>query len=615
MFTLKSYDFCVPHGMIKLAEGIVIHEYKDLFSDIRLPELPPRSIDDLLSVIESGRFSEISVLEWISLLDNKKAWDLQHKDLIAHSDNLIWDAAKKNNGLRYLLYWRLCLHFDNNPTQLSEGLTFTFKKIYKNLISIDEIRTKIIYGISENEVGYFCSLVFKERQSPSAILKGLGLPSKLEFCNNIIKNLPIFWLSNNSGFSTNDIIELAESLTVQDQDLFYDSLLINTPIESIKEIRVLANKIIAIYSPFDLDSRFNRLSTISKSRLKDIIGLMSFEHFSELVKGLVSPLVAIKLGLQDWDIRQLSSRVSFWSNYHKKLLSFHVFIPDLTYKLLHDEGYIAKDISVSVLNEGASEICVLEFDEYYILEFLRGNSSGTRIINKQSLFDNSGHGWRNFIYQGQLESIPYVCEHDHVIFWQKSCEKMLREVFKITPNEELKKFLISEKTPAGKPFYQNYSFDDGLPLLTREQISKREEALNKLRKNIGASRKLYLSDDPIYSQLIDEIINIFSIVLEKHKCWIGYSRENGWVYLDRRLSQNIPSSKLLKLYILSEQRYIQLDKKSWVAPQYLWGPVYFEEVIEFKRSCMKFFEALKGLPNNTVVNEFNNVLNKLEEHS
>ncbi len=74
-----------------------------------------------------------------------------------------------------------------------------------------------------------------------------------------------------------------------------------------------------------------------------------------------------------------------------------------------------------------------------MVEFLRGASSETRIFNNNEwnarrLFEADGLSLDDIRAMSQLDV------HDHVIFWQYFCEKLLRTKFKVYPNTNIPYF-------------------------------------------------------------------------------------------------------------------------------------------------------------------------------
>lgn len=472
-------------GMLKLAKSIDSELDELLFKDVRLPELPPRDITTILNLAEAGLHAEISVLEWISLLNGKEHWDSTHFNQERSSNQLIWQLACRNHGLRYLLYWRLALHLDGHDVSFPRGLIRQFQHFQQNLLEVDKLRTSLLAGMYSGDTASLCRSTLSLRMLPSAVLAKCGLPAQVAFSQKALKELARYWVEHAKEFDAEVLFTVVSKLKPADKDTFFSSALVDIPSGQLEQHKALVNKIISAYSPYVKDSRFAKLSQAAQQVVRDLIGAMSFGDFSKLIAKLTKPEVANKLGLEEREIRQLNSRVAFWSNYQSRFLGFSVYLPSATYTLLKQLNFHTDDMVFHQLCDASCEVCVLEFENHYVLEFLRGGSSGVRIIDKNSqeaqLLKNVG----SVSSQQQLEAIPFLAEHDHLKYWQNSCEQMLRRRFAIIPDLNLRRFVINDN------FVMDYSSKNGLPLLTFEKQLERAKILATYFKRINSSFKTF----------------------------------------------------------------------------------------------------------------------------
>lgn len=600
-------------GMLNLASGINQQHDDILFKDVKLPELPPRDIDTILRLAEAGHSAEISVLEWITLLNGKEKWDSLHAGRARSSNQLIWHTAIENHGLRYLLYWRIVLFFDGQDNSLAKGLVQLFKEFQSDLIQIDRQRTALISGFQSKSYDQLCRLTLSLKATPKHVLVKCGLPGRTLFCDAAIKELPRFWHKNSADVSVSALLAVAKKLTIPEQDKFFSAALTDIPAESLKDQKALVSEIFAKYLPNKRDSRYLQLTPHAKSVIQELIGLMSFYDFKRLIDKLTSPESSKKLQLTDWEIRQLHARVSFWSNYQTRFISFVVFIPIPTFSLLKQLNFNVDDGTLREMSNATCEICVIEFENYFVMEFLRGSNSGARVIDKKEPRSSLLKENNILINQRQLESIVYCAEHDHLIYWQKSCEQMLRSEFGITPNSGLKKFLITSQSQNGKPFYQEYSFQHGLPHLTHEQMSKRYEAISKSRMHLSRAHKFYGDSDFIGYEQATKLEEICRDVLAKYEYWIGFSKTHGWVTLDRREPQNMAGSTRFRFFKLSNRTFIECNKNEWTNPEFYWAPGYLTKVLKYSElndACNQLISLLKHVNSQDILKAFINVMPK-----
>lgn len=515
-------------GMLKLAKSIDSELDELLFKDVRLPELPPRDITTILNLAEAGLHAEISVLEWISLLNGKEQWDSTHFNQERSSNQLIWQLACRNHGLRYLLYWRLALHLDGHDVSFPRGLIRQFQHFQQNLLGADKLRTSLLVGMYSGETASLCKSTLSLRMLPSAVLAKCGLPAQVTFSQKALKALARYWVEHAKQYDAEVLFSVVSKLKAEDKDTFFSSALVDIPSGQLEQHKALVNKIISTYSPYVKDSRFAKLSHAAQQVVRELIGAMSFGDFSKLITKLTEPAVAEKLGLEDWEIRQLNSRVAFWSNYQSRFLGFSVYLPSATYTLLKQLNFQTDDILFHQLGDASCEVCVLEFENHFVLEFLRGGSSGVRIIDKHNREAQVLKKVGAITSQQQLEAIPFLAEHDHLIYWQNACEKLLRTSFKLTPSEKVKKFLLTQRDKNGNPFYQEYSNVKGLPKLSTVQLLEREESLRSYRRKSSKIKQDRSEPTQEISENLKNIINYFSSD-KTSGGWFGYSEKFGWL--------------------------------------------------------------------------------------
>lgn len=611
LINLNFPDIPAASGMHKLSRSIDSRLDTLLFKDVRLPELPPRDITTILDLAEAGLDSEISVLEWISLLNGKELWDNRHVNKEHSSNKLIWQVACRNHGLRYLLFWRLALHLDGQDVSFPRGLIRQFQHFQRNLLEVDKLRTSMLVGMYSGDTASLCKSTLSLRMLPSAVLAKCGLPAQVTFSQKSLKELARYWVEHAEHFDADVLFTVVSKLKVEDKDTFFSSALVDIPSGRLEQHKALVSKIISTYSPYVKDSRFSKLSQVAQQVVRDLIGAMSFGDFSKLITKLTQPAVAEKLGLEEWEIRQLNSRVAFWSNYQSRFLGFSVFLPTSTYTLLKQLNFHTDDMLFHQLNNASCEVCVLEFEKHYVLEFLRGGSSGVRIIDKHSQTAQVLKSTNNVSSQQQLEAIPFLAEHDHLIYWQNACEKLLRTTFNLTPNERVKKFLITHKDKNGHPFYQDYSSTKGLPKLSAVQLLEREESLRNYRRK--SSKFTQDKSEPIQDifENLKDIIKFFSS--EKTSGgWFGYSEKFGWLIEVGGSSSGLVLQRLDSGSTITVTNY-ELNGSLYIdVLNYLNG---LHNVDDLRKAYFKLESVVDKIPITSIRNSLSNIIKKTKHGS
>ena len=470
----------IPDKMIHLAQGLDAQYGDSCFKDITLPFLPPRDIDVLLQLIQLESTLDLSILEWISLLDNKQAWDNSNPNQSYETNKLIWECANRNAGLRHILLWRLALYLDGKSVDIPKGLAKQFSTAKYN-IKISKPKMNAIESLISNQYGLFCDEMLRLLITPQKLMQKLGLPRDIDKLELALKQLPIRWIRfSKVVIDESRFIRIVDQLEVEKQDIVYSSLLENSKTSQLTEHTSLLNNLRALYSPLATKSRYSKLSNKARDTLHDLLGVLSFNEFKDLIENLTTGDTARTLNLSDQEINQLNKRVSFWSNYQSRFLSFRVFLPNNTYNLLLQKNKISDSYIMTKMQGVAdSEVCILEFEGYFIVEFLRGRGrkSSLRVLKKNASHQELLKSEKNTVTQDELEALQSLEQHDHLYCWQNSCEKMLRTKYKIYPNSSLKRFLISSATQTSNAVRFPYSRATGLPPLSRKNADERKLSL------------------------------------------------------------------------------------------------------------------------------------------
>ena len=464
--------------LTSLASKLNLSDRKVSFGDIVIPKIPPRNITAILDLMNSGRDHEISTLEWITLLGGKEQWDIENRDKEVATNNNIWEASVNNESLRRILFWRFVQFLGDNNTNFPSGLSRRFKQFETKLLGVAKHKTLVTKGLMAEDYSHLCKLMLTLKTDLSNVMKQCGLPFSKQNNQPVIRSLPKYSLSDKSNFDPSNLLDIAHRLNQDNKNCLYSAVLEDIPTDKLAGIPLLVRVLKSDYSPYAENSQHHELSDVAKSRLLKLIGAMSFNDFKQLVDILTSESGKSKLGLGDREVNQLSKRISFWSNYQPKILSFKAFVPQATYHLFEERKINLSELSITKLSTGAQcEVCALEFNKYFVVELLRGSNSGVRVFEKDTILPLLSPSNNEQVNLELLESLPYLAEHDHLFLWQNSCEEMLRTKYNIAPDKTLKDFLIDTKTESGNPFTKKYTQSIGLPPLNKKQVAEREDAL------------------------------------------------------------------------------------------------------------------------------------------
>lgn len=400
-----------------------------------VPSYPPLRLSQILKLIENGNAEAISVLEWLSVLqDDFSAFDGEELNRIC---SLIWKAVSENDRLSRMAFYMAGLYLEGQVTKFPKELISTMPFARPLLRGRNVNRVSWLIAINENLYSNCVAMALNGKRTPFEYSKELGLPASLLNRKHFIKHiLPLmhtiktkqgrdWFLSCLSQMTRRECMELTESLLI-DYATLHESLT-----DWLEENCL----------PSSNSTMWYELSSQSRQILNEKFRLNNFYTLEMLIEEMCSSTNAKSLPLSDRDIRQLNSRANFWSNYSEKISQTRLLIP---YKVAE---YVTTEVQMqnaerkvlpNELGEDA-EVCILNIGNRIIVEVLRGNASEIRIFdasdrNKQRLFQDN-----NISLKG-IRQMACSCIHDHVKAWQFFCEQMLRTQHDVLPNENTTKF-------------------------------------------------------------------------------------------------------------------------------------------------------------------------------
>lgn len=467
------------------AHKLTDSKYVGLFDDLILPEVPPRTVNRLLSLLREGNGNLISILEWINLFDTQDLLADFNINDATQLKNLIWENIRKNSSIRHIALWRMCLYFDSNRQVLPARLLSNYKNDLETLLDIDGQKAKIVLAIADKSPELLARYSLKSSLKPEHLLIKFGLPFKLSIAKSATSKIEEVLAKINFHKYEQNYLKILEGYSLNDRDHAVVRLINKITTSTIEKSNYLLDFIKNNYAPTAANTRWSHLCLETQQKLRELLGAAWFGDFKKFIFQITTPKIAQALRLEDREIKQLKSRVTFWSNYQSRFHSFKIFLPLKTATIIRNLGVNIPEHSIVsgfLDDRKETELCVLEFDNYLIVEHLRGGSSGVTFyekseLNKDVLLNNGELKVRD------LNMLSFEFEHDHLIFWQNSCEHLLRNVLGITPDKSKKQFLIVDSDKSEERFYQKYDRKSGLPPLSQEKQRKRADALKSRKQN------------------------------------------------------------------------------------------------------------------------------------
>jgi hypothetical protein len=470
----------VPHSMLYLANRLQNAEDEFIFGDIVLPQLPPRQPAEIVALLKKGAANKISLLEWINLFQSHEYFSALYRAETIQVFALIWAELGCNEKLRRIALWRICQDFNGQPSMMPGELLKDCLTPLKH-IQADKPRQTLMATIAvvENNAEKVADYSLSLAKTPSSLFAYLRLPSRLSILNDAKESLEEVLGSKGIEDYSAHYITIIECYSELDRDQAVQRMLNFFSKETLTNSGQLLRFLKHNYAPSVKETRWQYLDSNAQSSLREIIGSAWFGDFKKFIFQLTSPKLAEALNFNDYDIRQLRSRVTFWSNYQTRFHSFKVFLPLRTAQIIQNTGLtlpengIVEDFTNS---RKETELCILEFEDHIVVEYLRGDSSALQVFSKANQ-QLTSKLLANKLRIEELKKIHHIKDHDHLYYWQNSCEKMLRQEFNIYPDNNLKYFEIVASDGVTKGVGKRYDGRRGLPPLDAVQLKKREQAL------------------------------------------------------------------------------------------------------------------------------------------
>jgi hypothetical protein len=473
---LPSLPEVNANALMKLAgnDGNNIFETPSLPVGVSKSQVISRfNLDEIIQDIENHQTENITALEWIHCIYNKGKWDAQNPDKSISTSETLWKAAEKNPWLKQRLFWNLVFNY-NGKEVLASSLVKTY-----SVFSPQDSRDKTILSIiksfhGEKPIIQLIQLCWQQLLTPHELFFQHHLPSKIsiiEKCLTIVVN-QFTKITYPNERQIDWLLKCFEEMNKEQQVKAVESLLTQVNPKLGTEQLKLIDWLRQYYGSSNCNSRWNELSSEAKAAMRKWIGAVSYQDFQNLVS-----LILDRIHLAEREPNRLKSRSEFWSNYSDHFERIRILLPQSSVNIL---GNYLNHQDVSILlydSSDATEICIFDFGDWFVVEFFRGKGSETRIFKKDAETEQQ-------LFNSQLSIKKLRCLdsnnaiHDHVFCWQYFCEQWLRQR-NILPNKGTERF-------KGLPYqYSKYNTQTGLPKPSYENMRKRDRSLEYWKQDIA----------------------------------------------------------------------------------------------------------------------------------
>lgn len=434
---------------------------------------PPRSLHQILKIIENDAAEAITIMEWLKVFKASDDWRFNNKADETRACLLVWTAISKNNSVSQIAFFKSALALDLNDNSFPLPLIETATVAKPCLNSLDKKKVNWIEALRTSDYLSCAIFVYSSNLTVKQYIYSLGLPDATQYINQVCMELvnciahDLTDLSENWLFrcmqeapSTGLKVELCNSYLGLDPEFIK-----NDELDTWFEINCL---------PDSENSYFFKLNDHSKRSLKKLYNFSEFYKFIDLVTLMSRPKIANALKVTDEEIKQLKSRVDFWSNYSERFIQVKLLIPAKTGMLLKHFNQTLDNYSLLTSDDSEnSEVCIFEFENTLVVEIFRG------VLSEIRFFEKSDRNVQRLLLSDSL-SIAEIRNmvqddiHDHVVLWQYFCEKSLRTKMNILPNEGLEFFAGLPKKIAKYSWGMKAPLAKPLPLLLRDRKEQLE---------------------------------------------------------------------------------------------------------------------------------------------
>ncbi|HCG6610342.1 TPA: hypothetical protein NJ223_002250 [Vibrio parahaemolyticus] len=439
-----------------------------------LPSFPPKTLLQIVNLVDAGRADEISIFEWLEVTENTDQWTELTDDQTLDACRAIWMAICCTPVLGDIAFFKVALAIDGKPSSIVPQLLETMS-IVRTVNGLDELCSEKIdwlLSLQAQQYRELANVCWNANLTPYYKTKWLRLPLANTYLTQIQQEVcSVIDPQSYDEESDNWLYECFLSLqTTKDRIAFCEHFILRF---SKSAYSYLCGKMIEERClPFNEDCYWYLLRESAKEKLKNQFGLSNYYELHGISRLLSQDNTEDALGFDEQKRRQIHSRTMFWSNYTKHFKRIRALLPESSFHYIAQfNNGLPPFVDILAPSESQdSEVYIFELSKLIVVEFLRGGLSETRFFNAtdwnlKRLFDSRE------LSIDDIRSLSQQEVHDHLVGWQYFCEKLLRMKFKLTPTTDKPYF---KGLP---PSVNSYSEAKGLLLAPDSKMMTERKAL------------------------------------------------------------------------------------------------------------------------------------------
>lgn len=478
---MKSSGFSFTQPKIPGINSIDKMPFDDFYNmgldKVALPSFPPKSLREIIALVDNNKSHKISVLEWLDIVENYQQWQCLSDDEQYNACRAVWQAICVDLTLGDIAFFKAGLAVDGHSSNMVKMLieTMSIVRDIPNLNKLSKQRLDWLLALKQQDFNTLALMCYQSNVIPYAMIRQLRLPKS----NRYEKKLSPYIIHqvNEEKITEKDQIWLLSNfdalVTTQECIVFCEELINTFNKASIPKLisQLIQEKCL----PTQNETYWYNLQEKTKDILKKRFTISSYYELTAISRILSHENTELDLGFEDHQRRQIHSRTMFWSNYSSRFNRVRALLPNKIYRYVETKF---KGLSSQIEcfdQDGAqeqSEVFIFELSNIIVVEFLRGELSETRFFkntewNAKRLFDDKR------LSSAAIREMSQMEVHDHLSTWQYFCEKLLRQKLQVKPNDNLPYF---KGLP---PAVNQYDAKIGLPKPAHNFLSERALKLEK----------------------------------------------------------------------------------------------------------------------------------------
>lgn len=277
----------------------------------------------------------------------------------------------------------------------------------------------IIQAISGNQpASKLAKIAHAHLLTPQQLLEQAQLPSEITITSDALDSVAAIFCQNPTIEQVDWLLKCLDKMMVDRQLRAVEHILTDKKTKTLDgSLTPLIEWLQRYYGPRTTGDLWHRLSDNAKQALRDWIGSVNYNDFSNLIDTLLEVL-----RIDSWDKNRLKQRQEFWAKYTNRFQRIRILVPQDSIDLCGD-SFIA-DLEI-IKRDGSSptEVCIFDFGSHFVVEFFRGIGSETRLFARTNEIDRQLFGSDKLSVKCLRRLGGEV--HDHKYLWQFYCEQWL----------------------------------------------------------------------------------------------------------------------------------------------------------------------------------------------